>query len=63
MSLLPGGLQRRASHQTRKGRCSTLKCCMLLFFNRLGLKETRSGGSPVRRPVFAQMSLRSRSAS
>ncbi|MQW95285.1 hypothetical protein EPK84_06320 (plasmid) [Sinorhizobium fredii] len=35
-----GAPQRRASHQTRKGRCSTLKCCMFLSLNRLGFKET-----------------------
>ncbi|ARS71942.1 hypothetical protein SMRU11_34260 [Sinorhizobium meliloti RU11/001] len=35
-------LQRRASYQTRKGRCSTLICCMFLSFNRIRLKETCS---------------------
>ncbi|NOV15933.1 hypothetical protein C6558_19350 [Ensifer sp. NM-2] len=33
-------LQRRASYETRKGRCSTLNCCMFLFLNRIGFKET-----------------------
>ncbi len=37
-------LQRRASYETRKGRCSTLICCMFLSFNRIGLKETCSSG-------------------
>ncbi|PLT98673.1 hypothetical protein BMJ32_21055 [Sinorhizobium medicae] len=35
-------LQRRASYQTHKGRCSTLICCMFLSFNRIRLKETCS---------------------
>ncbi|THK37507.1 hypothetical protein EHS39_14365 [Ensifer sp. MPMI2T] len=34
--------QRRASYQTRKGRCSTLNCCMFLSLNRLRFKETCS---------------------
>ncbi|QLL63499.1 hypothetical protein FKV68_19670 [Sinorhizobium mexicanum] len=38
-------LQRRASFQTRKGRCSTLNCCMSLSFNRLRLKATCSSAS------------------
>ncbi|WP_435526103.1 hypothetical protein [Ensifer canadensis] len=28
-------LQRRASYKTRKGRCSTLNCCMLSSLNRI----------------------------
>ncbi|WQP42647.1 L,D-transpeptidase (plasmid) [Sinorhizobium medicae] len=39
---LPVRLQRRASYQTHKGRCSTLICCMFLSFNRIRLKETCS---------------------
>ncbi|QLL62258.1 hypothetical protein FKV68_12805 [Sinorhizobium mexicanum] len=35
-------LQRRASYQTRKGRCSTLTCCMFLVLNRVRFKETCS---------------------
>ncbi|UTY47306.1 hypothetical protein EPK84_11215 (plasmid) [Sinorhizobium fredii] len=35
-------LQRRASFQTHKGRCSTLDCCMFLSLNRLRSKETCS---------------------
>ncbi|MQW94776.1 hypothetical protein CO661_08800 [Sinorhizobium fredii] len=35
-------LQRRASYQTRKGRCSTLNCCMSLSLNRRRFKETCS---------------------
>ncbi|ASQ03728.1 hypothetical protein CDO23_07045 [Sinorhizobium meliloti] len=35
-------LQRRASYQTRKGRCSALICCMFLNFDRLRSKETCS---------------------
>ncbi|THK36472.1 hypothetical protein EHS39_19580 [Ensifer sp. MPMI2T] len=38
----PNALQRRASYQTRKGRCSTLNCCMFLSLNRLRYKETYS---------------------
>ncbi|AUX75205.1 hypothetical protein NXT3_CH00602 [Sinorhizobium fredii] len=38
-------LQRRASYQTRKGRCSTLNCCMSLSLNRGRLKETCSSCS------------------
>ncbi|ARS71722.1 hypothetical protein SMRU11_32990 [Sinorhizobium meliloti RU11/001] len=34
------GLRRRASYQTRKGRCSALICCMFLTFDRLRSKET-----------------------
>ncbi|ATA99456.1 hypothetical protein BWO90_26765 [Sinorhizobium meliloti] len=37
---MPPSLQRRASDQTRKGRCSTLICCMFLSFNRIRLKDT-----------------------
>ncbi|NKK87916.1 hypothetical protein GFL80_27565 [Rhizobium leguminosarum bv. viciae] len=32
-------LQRRASFQTRKGRCSTLNGCIILSLNRVRLKE------------------------
>ncbi|WEX88554.1 DUF308 domain-containing protein [Sinorhizobium garamanticum] len=42
-------LQRRASSRTRKGRCSTLNCCMFLSLNRLRFKETCS--SILRDPV------------
>ncbi|ASR06634.1 hypothetical protein CHY08_05610 [Rhizobium leguminosarum bv. viciae] len=35
-------LQRRASFQTRKGRCSTLNCCMILSLNRFRFKESCS---------------------
>ncbi|PDT46776.1 hypothetical protein CO661_16110 [Sinorhizobium fredii] len=35
-------LQRRASYQTRKGRCTTLICCMSLSLNRGRFKETCS---------------------
>ncbi|QLL60747.1 hypothetical protein FKV68_04410 [Sinorhizobium mexicanum] len=40
------GLQRRASHQIRKGRCSTLNCCMFLSVNRRRFKETCSRHRP-----------------
>ncbi|ASJ59894.1 hypothetical protein SMB554_12270 [Sinorhizobium meliloti] len=43
-ALLRPLLQRRASYQTRKGRCSTLICCMFLSFDRIRLKETCSRG-------------------
>ncbi|PDT55130.1 hypothetical protein CO664_08755 [Sinorhizobium sp. NG07B] len=33
-------LQRRASYQTRKGRCRTLICCMSLSLNRGRFKDT-----------------------
>jgi ubiquinone/menaquinone biosynthesis C-methylase UbiE len=33
-------LQRRASYRTRKGRCSTLNCCMSVSLNRGRFKET-----------------------
>ncbi|PLU79177.1 hypothetical protein BMJ22_18625 [Sinorhizobium medicae] len=39
-------LQRRASYQTHKGRCSTLICCMFLSFNRIRSKETCSRAIP-----------------
>ncbi|NKK94099.1 hypothetical protein ELH75_07085 [Rhizobium leguminosarum] len=32
-------LQRRASFQTRKGRCNTLNCCIILSLNRFRFKE------------------------
>ncbi|NKK41957.1 hypothetical protein GFL28_07840 [Rhizobium leguminosarum bv. viciae] len=32
-------LQRRASLQTRKGRCSTLNCCIILSLNRFRFKN------------------------
>ncbi|PCK81125.1 hypothetical protein CPT34_10555 [Rhizobium sophoriradicis] len=40
-------LQRRASFQTRKGRCNTLNCCIILSLNRFRSKElcSRSGRS------------------
>ncbi|MQV67473.1 hypothetical protein GHK31_19290, partial [Sinorhizobium meliloti] len=41
-SLPIGVLQRRESYQTRKGRCSTLICCMFLSFDRLRSKDTCS---------------------
>ncbi|RWY89779.1 hypothetical protein EHI44_05360 [Rhizobium leguminosarum] len=34
-----GRLQRRASFKTRKGRCSTLNCCIILSLNRFRFKE------------------------
>ncbi|QLL62196.1 hypothetical protein FKV68_12465 [Sinorhizobium mexicanum] len=37
-----GRLQRRASYQTRKGRCGTLNCCMSLSLSRGRFKETCS---------------------
>ncbi|TAU83998.1 hypothetical protein ELI02_10840 [Rhizobium leguminosarum] len=36
-------LQRRASEKTRKGRCSTLDCCIILPSNRIRFKELCSG--------------------
>ncbi|MBM3090716.1 hypothetical protein GFB56_07800 [Ensifer sp. T173] len=39
---MPNPLQRRASYQTRQGRCSTLNCCMFLSLNRIRFKETCS---------------------
>ncbi|TAY75527.1 hypothetical protein ELH84_17425 [Rhizobium ruizarguesonis] len=43
------GLQRRASFQTRKGRCSTFNCRIILSLNRFRLKELcrRSAAGPV----------------
>ncbi|TAV76057.1 hypothetical protein ELH73_22055 [Rhizobium leguminosarum] len=32
-------LQRRASFQTRKGRCRTLNCCIILSLNRSRFRE------------------------
>ncbi|PDT48471.1 hypothetical protein CO661_08330 [Sinorhizobium fredii] len=37
-------LQRRAPYQARKGRCSTLNCCMSLSLDRGRFKETCSSG-------------------
>ncbi|NKL63868.1 hypothetical protein EHI47_03920 [Rhizobium leguminosarum] len=34
--------QRRASFQTRKGRCRTLNCCIVLSLNRFRFKEYAS---------------------
>ncbi|QLL60665.1 hypothetical protein FKV68_03975 [Sinorhizobium mexicanum] len=36
-------LQRRASNRTRKARCGTLKCCMILSLNRFRFEESYSG--------------------
>ncbi|NKM22340.1 hypothetical protein GFM01_32185 [Rhizobium laguerreae] len=35
----PQALQRRASFQTRKGRCSTLNCRIILSLNRSDLRN------------------------
>ncbi|NOV16065.1 hypothetical protein C6558_09390 [Ensifer sp. NM-2] len=39
-------LQRRASYQTRKGRCSTLNGCLFLSLNQIGFEETCSSDHP-----------------
>ncbi|PDT39541.1 hypothetical protein CO656_22070 [Sinorhizobium sp. FG01] len=41
-------LQGSAPYQTRKGRCSTLNCCMSLSLNRSRFKETRAVGRSYR---------------
>ncbi|PDT86166.1 hypothetical protein CO676_00130 [Sinorhizobium sp. BJ1] len=45
-------LQRRASFQTHKARCSALNCCMYLTLNRLRFEETCSR-QPMRKAFAA----------
>ncbi|PDT49296.1 hypothetical protein CO661_05350 [Sinorhizobium fredii] len=44
-------LQRRAPYQARKGRCSTLNCCMSSSLNRGRFKETCSRSSRETRAI------------
>jgi hypothetical protein len=45
-------LQRRASFETRKGRCSTLNCCIILALNRFRFKELCSSRTDCVRGLF-----------
>ncbi|MQW94593.1 hypothetical protein CO661_30550 [Sinorhizobium fredii] len=50
-------LQRRAPYQARKGRCSTLNCCMSLSLDRGRCKETCSSSGAVPGRAFRLASV------
>ncbi|NEH26972.1 hypothetical protein ELI13_15350 [Rhizobium ruizarguesonis] len=55
-------LQRRASFQTRKGRCNTLNCCIILSLNRFRFKGIMQRFAAARNAGSLQSFLRCCSA-